>query len=117
MATQIDNTYRSFSFATAISANTLVRVSGDNAAAALVTASEAIGVVQEDVSATGIGSVKLFSPTQFGLVSPGPVTAGLNVFATTGGVIVGTLVTSALTLGTAINSGATGDVIEYAPKL
>lgn len=117
MATQIDNTYRSFSFATAISANTLVRVSGDNAAAALVTASEAIGVVQEDVSATGIGSVKLFSPTQFGLVSPGPVTAGSNVFATTGGVIIGTLATSALTLGVAIQSGATGDVIEYACKL
>ncbi len=117
MATQIDNTYRSFSFATAISANTLVRVSGDNAAAALVTASEAIGVVQEDVSATGIGSVKLFSPTQFGLVSPGPVTAGSNVFATTGGVIIGTLATSALTLGVAIQNGATGDVIEYACKL
>lgn len=117
MATQIDNTFRSFSFASAISANTLVRVSGDNAAAALVTASEAIGVVQEDVSASGVGNVKLFSPTQLGIVSPGPVTAGLNVFATTGGVIVGTLVTSALTLGTAIQSGATGDVIEYAPKL
>jgi len=117
MATQIDNTFRSFSFASAISANTLVHVSGDNAAAALVTASEAIGVVQEDVDASGVGSVKLFAPTQFGLVSPGPVTAGLNVFATTGGVIVGTLVTSALTLGFAIQSGATGDVIEYAPKL
>jgi hypothetical protein len=117
MATQIDNTFRSFSFASAISANTLVRVSGDNAAAALVTASEAIGVVQEDVSAAGIGNVKLFSPTQFGLVSPGPVTAGLNVFATTGGVIIGTLATSALTLGVAIQNGATGDVIEYACKL
>ena len=117
MATQIDNTFRSFSFASAISANTLVRVSGDNAAAALVTASEAIGVVQEDVDATGVGSVKLFSPTQFGLVSPGPVTAGSNVFATTGGVIIGTLATSALTLGVAIQNGATGDVIEYACKL
>jgi hypothetical protein len=45
------------------------------------------------------------------------VTAGLNVFATTGGVVVGTLLTSGITLGTAINSGATGDVIEYACKL
>jgi hypothetical protein len=86
MATQIDNSFRSLSFASAISANTLVRISGDNAG-------------------------------QFGIVSPGPVTAGSNVFATTGGVIVGTLVTSGLTLGTAINSGTTGDIVEYAVKL
>jgi hypothetical protein len=32
-------------------------------------------------------------------------------------VVVGTLLTSGITLGTAINSGATGDVIEYACKL
>jgi hypothetical protein len=117
MATQIDNSFRSFSFATAISANTLVAVSGDNAAAALVTASLAIGVVQEDVSAAGIGNVKLFGASQFGLVSPGPVTAGANVFATTGGVIIGTLATSALTLGVAVQNGATGDVVEYVVKL
>jgi sarcosine oxidase gamma subunit len=117
MATQIDNTFRSLSFASAISANTLVRISGDNAGAALVTAGEAVGVTQEDVAATGVGAVKLFGPTQFGIVSPGPVTAGSNVFATTGGVIVGTLVTSGLTLGTAINSGTTGDIVEYAVKL
>ena len=117
MATQIDNSFRTFSFASAISANTLVAVSGANAAIAVVTASEAIGVVQEDTDASSVGSVKLFHPTQFGLVSPGPVTAGLNVFATTGGVIIGTLATSALTLGVALQSGATGEVIEYAPKL
>ena len=117
MATQIDNSFRTFSFASAISANTLIYVSGANAAAAVVTASEAIGVLQDDTEASSVGSVKLFHPTQFGLVSPGPVTAGNNVFATTGGVIVGTLVTSALTLGVALQSGATGEVIEYAPKL
>jgi hypothetical protein len=32
-------------------------------------------------------------------------------------VIVGTLVTSGLTLGTAINSGTTGDIVEYAVNL
>jgi hypothetical protein len=117
MATQIDNSFRSFSFAGAVSANTLVAITGDNAAAAVVTASESIGVLQEDVSAAGVGSVKLFHPTQFGIVSPGPVTAGLNVFATTGGVLVGSLLTSGITLGVAIQNGATGDVIEYAPKL
>jgi hypothetical protein len=113
MATQIDNTFRSFTFATAISANTLVAVTGDNAAAALVTASLAIGVLQDDVDASGVGAVKLFAPTQFGIVSPGPVTAGANVFATTGGVIVGTLLTSGLTLGIAVQNGATGEVVEY----
>jgi hypothetical protein len=113
MATQIDNTFRSFTFATAISANTLVAVTGDNAASALVTASLAIGVVQDDVDASGVGAVKLFAPTQFGIVSPGPVTAGANVFATTGGVIVGTLLTSGLTLGIAVQNGATGEVVEY----
>ena len=117
MATQIDNSFRTFSFASAISANTLVAVSGANAAVAVTTAIDAIGVLQEDTAAADVGEVKLFHPTQFGLVSPGPVTAGNNVFATTGGVIVGTLVTSALTLGIALQSGATGDVIEYAPKL
>jgi hypothetical protein len=113
MATQIDNTFRSFTFATAISANTLVAVTGDNAAAALVTASLAIGVLQDDVDASGVGAVRLFAPTQFGIVSPGPVTAGANVFATTGGVIVGTLLTSGLTLGIAVQNGATGEVVEY----
>jgi hypothetical protein len=117
MATQIDNPFRTFSFASAVTANTLVAVSGANAAIAVVTAGNAIGVLQEDVAAAGVGSVKLFNPTQFGIVSPGPVTAGANVFATTGGVLVGTLVTSALTLGVALQDGATGDVIEYAPKL
>jgi hypothetical protein len=113
MATQIDNTFRSFTFASAISANTLVAVTGDNAAAALVTASLVIGVVQDDVDASGVGAVKLFAPTQFGIVSPGPVTAGANVFATTGGVIVGTLLTSGLTLGIAVQNGATGEIVEY----
>ena len=113
MATQIDNTFRSFTFASAISANTLGAVTGDNAAAALVTASLAIGVLQDDVDASGVGAVKLFAPTQFGIVSPGPVTAGANVFATTGGVIVGTLLTSGLTLGIAVQNGATGEVVEY----
>jgi hypothetical protein len=117
MATQIDNNFRSFSFASAISANTLVYVSGNNAAAAVVTASEAIGVVQDDTAAADVGDVKLFHPTQFGIVSPGPVTAGNNIFATTGGVIVGTLVTSGVTLGVALQSGATGEVIEYVVKL
>jgi hypothetical protein len=119
MATQIDNTFRTFSFASAISANTIVTAvsGGVNAAEALITGANAIGVVQEDVTASGVGSVKLFHPTQFGIVSGGPVTAGMNVFATTGGVITGSLVTAAITVGLALQSGANGDIIEYAPTL
>lgn len=117
MASQTDTAFRSFTFASALSGNTLVRCSGDNAAAALVTASEVIGCLQDDVAAGGVGEVKLFKGTQFGIVSPGPVTAGNTVFATTGGVIVGTLVTSAATIGTAVNSGVTGDIIEFVVRI
>jgi hypothetical protein len=117
MATQVDNSFRSFTFAASAAANTLAAVVGDNAAEVAVTANTAIGVVQQDVAANGVGSVKLFHPTQFGVVSPGPVTAGLNVFATTNGVLVGALPAGGVTIGVAINSGATGEVIEYAVKL
>lgn len=118
MATQIDNTFRTFSFPAAISANTIVTAisGGDNTATALITGANAIGVVQEDVAANGVGSVKLFFPTQFGIVSGGPLTAGMDVFATTGGVLTGSLVAAAITVGLALQSGANGDVIEYAPK-
>ena len=116
MATQIDNSFRTFSFASAISANTLVSISGANAAAAANSAANAIGVVQEDVSAADVGSVKLFYPTQFGIVSSGPVTAGSDIFAITNGFVGGTLLTSSVTLGVAIQSGVNGDVIEYAVK-
>jgi len=116
MATQNDNQFKSFSFASALSANILVAVSGDNAAAAVTAPKAAIGVLQNDVVAAGIGAVKMFHPTQFGTVSAGPVTAGSAVFAITGGYIAGSLITSAMTLGVAINSGVNGDVVEFAPN-
>jgi len=97
MATQNDNGIRSFTFASAITANTLVSVSGTNAAQAASTGASAIGVVQNDTAA-------------------GIVTAGSSVFAVTNGTIVGTLAASAATLGVAINSGVAGDVVEYVPK-
>jgi hypothetical protein len=119
MATQIDNTFRSFSFASAISANTLVAVTpeSNNGAQAAATASFAIGVVQEDTPAAGIGNVKLFHPTQFGIVSSGTISSGLQIFAITGGVITSAFTAGAFTIGVAINSGTTGDIIEYAPTL
>ena len=116
MATQNDNGIRSFAFASAITANTLVNISGANAAQAASTGSNPIGVVQNDVAAGNQGAVKLFFPTQFGILS-GIATAGNTVFAVTSGLVVGTFANaSAVTLGVAINSGVSGDVVEYVPK-
>jgi hypothetical protein len=116
MATQNDNGIRSFSFASAITANTLVNISGANAAQAASTGANAIGVVQNDVAAGAQGAVKLFFPSQFGIVSA-IVTAGNTVYAVTSGLILGTYANaSTVTLGVAINSGVAGDIVEYVPK-
>jgi hypothetical protein len=118
MATQNDQGIRSFSFASAVTANTLISVSGDNAAQAASTGASAIGVLQNDVAASSIGAVKLFFPTQFGIVGTSAiVTAGNTVFAVTSGTIIGTYANaSTVTLGVAINSGVAGDIVEYVPK-
>ena len=118
MATQNDNGFRSFSFASAVTANSLVAVSGDNAAQIAATGASSIGVLQNDVAEGNQGSVKLFFASQFGIVTAGAtVTAGNSVYAVTGGGIVGTYANAAtVTLGVAINSGVASDVIEYVPK-
>jgi ribonuclease-3 len=86
------------------------------AAQAASTGANAIGVVQNDVAAGAQGAVKLFFPSQFGIVSA-IVTAGNTVFAVTSGLILGTYANaSTVTLGVAINSGVAGDVVEYVPK-
>jgi hypothetical protein len=118
MATQNDNGFRSFNFAAAVTANSLVAISGDNAAQLATTGGSAIGVLQDDVAANDQGSVKLFFASQFGIVTSGvSVTAGNTVYAITGGGILGVYANaSTVTLGVAINSGVAGDVVEYVPK-
>lgn len=118
MATQNDNGFRSFNFASAVTANSLVAISGDNAAQLATTGGSVIGVLQDDVAANGQGSVKLFFASQFGIVTSGvSVTAGNAVYAITGGGILGVYANaSTVTLGIAINSGVAGDIIEYVPK-
>ena len=118
MASQIDNTFRSFSFASAISGNILVQAdSTANAAISATSPGYAIGVVQSDVAAGGMGNVKLFHPTQLGVVSGGGITAGLVVKADGNGKIVAsTLTAGVVTVGIALANGEDGDVIEYAPK-
>jgi len=118
MATQIDNTFRSFTFASAICANILVQAdSTANAAKAAVSPSYALGVVQEDVAAAGVGNVKLFHPTQFGTVSGGGITAGLVVKADANGKLVAsTLTAGVVTVGVALANGVDSDVVEFAPN-
>jgi hypothetical protein len=118
MASQNDLGIRSFNFASALTANTLVAISGDNAAQAASTGASAIGVLQNDVAAGAQGSVKLFFASQFGIVTAGAsVTAGSAIFAVTGGGIVGVYANASTpTLGVAVNSGVAADVVEYVPK-
>ena len=117
MATQIDNTFRSFSFASAISANILVQAdSKANAAKAAISPAYALGVTQEDVAAGGMGNVKLFSATQFGAVSGSGITAGLVVKADASGKIVASTDVSGVTMGIALANATDGDVVEYAPN-
>lgn len=113
MATQIDNIFRTFNFATATSANVLVRASS-TAGNAEASATNAIGVLQDEVAANTTGDVKLFHATQFGTVTAAAVTVGTEVFATTGGAIRGTLIGSAVTIGVALETADAGSTVEYA---
>ena len=108
---QIDGTHRSFTFATAISAFRLVKVTGANAAA-VATNGSAIGFTEQDVAAAGVGSVKLFSPTYLATVSGAGVVAGAVLHAIADGKVASAGgVTGA---GIALEDGTTNDVIEIA---
>ena len=112
MSAQFDTPFRTFSFASAISAFTLVKVSGDSAAAVAANGL-AVGIVQEDVAAAGIGMVKLFHPTYFATVS-GSVVAGGVCHALSDGKIASA---GGVSFGIAINAGSTGEIVEIAVPL
>ena len=78
MSSQIDGLFRTFTFASAISAFRFVQpdTTAGQAVVAVTGATKAIGVVQQDVAAGDAGTVKLFHPTFFGTVS-GTAAAGL----------------------------------------
>lgn len=111
MAVQHDSNYRSFSFASAISANRLVKVSGDNAAAA-ATNGLAIGFTTQDAAANEVATVKLFHPTFFATVSGAGVAAGSTLHAIADGKVASA--GGVTGIGIAINDGTTGDIIEVA---
>ena len=113
MATQVDGNFRTFSFATAISAFRLVKVSGENAATAATNGS-AIGIVQEDAAANEIATVKLFNPTYFATVSGAGVTAGAVVHAIADGKVASA---GGVSMGYAITLGDNNEIVEIAIPL
>ena len=111
MASQVDSTNRSFVATSAISAFRLVKLDSTENQVAAASDATAIGVTQEDASASGIVNVKLFKPTYLATVSGAGVAAGGVVHIISDGKVASA---GGVTLGYAIQAGTTGDVIEVA---
>lgn len=111
MATQVDNTNRSFVATSAISAFRLVKLDTTQNQVVAATNGAAIGFTQEDASASGVVNVKLFNPTYFATVSGAGVAAGAVVQAIADGKVASA---GGVSIGYAINAGTTGDIIEIA---
>lgn len=111
MATQVDNTSRSFVANAAISAFRLVRLHTTENEVVAATNGAAIGFTQEDADAAAVVNVKLFHPTYFATVSGGAIAAGAAVHATAAGTVASA---GGVSMGYAINAGTTSDVIEIA---
>jgi hypothetical protein len=118
MSSQIDGNFRTFTFASAISAFRLVQpdTTAGQAVVAVTGATKAIGVVQQDVAAGDSGTVKLFHNTFFSTVS-GTCAAG-DVLKFDNGGQVTSLGANTLTAGIALEAAsATSAVIEIAIPL
>jgi Uncharacterized conserved protein (DUF2190) len=118
MSSQIDGNFRTFTFASAISAFRLVQpdTTAGQAVVAVTGATKAIGVVQQDVAAGDSGTVKLFHPTFFSTVS-GTCAAGDVVKFDSAGQVT-TLAANIVTAGVALEAAsATSAVIEIAIPL
>jgi len=118
MSSQIEGNFRTFTFATAISAFRLVQANttAGQAVVAVTGANKAIGVVQQDVAAGDAGTVKLFHPTFFCTVSG--VAAVGDVLKFDNGGQVTTLAANIGTAGIALEAAtATSAVIEIAVPL
>jgi len=116
MSTQIDNNFRTFGSASAISAFRFVQPDTTTAGfvnVAVTGATKAIGVTQEDVAAGGFVSVKLFHPTYLATVS-GTAAVGNTVFFDATGLVT-TAASNLVTAGIALEAAtATNAVIEVA---
>ena len=99
MSGQIDGLFKTFRFASAVSG--FVRVGVSNGADYGLTADNtgrAVGVLQEDVAASGYGTVKLFNQTYLASITGSPATRGdvlyravTGQYSTTGTVTAGIL--------------------------
>lgn len=118
MSSQIDGHFRTFTFATAISAYRVVQpdTTAGQAVVAVTGSVKSIGIVQQDVAAGDAGTVKLFHPTFFATVS-GTCAAGDVVKFDNGGQVT-TLAANIGTAGIALEAAtATSAVIEIAVPL
>ena len=116
-ATNIDGgAFRTFNFATAISAYRFVEIHTDGLARAAVSGSaRAIGSTISDVAAGDNGTVKLFYPTFFATAEYG-VSLG-NLVATTGSGLVTTAAANVGFVGVALETGLADEVVEVAVPL
>jgi hypothetical protein len=116
MSTQVDNNFRTFGSANAISAFRLVQPDTTTAGfvnVAVTGATKAIGVTQEDVSAGGFVAVKLFHPTFFNTISGVCAVGDTLKFDASG--LVTSAASNLVTAGIALEAAsATNAVIEVA---
>ena len=116
MSTQVDNNFRTFGSASAISAFRFVQPDTTTAGfvnVAVTGATKCIGVTQEDVAAGGFVAVKLFHPTFFATVS-GVAAIGDTVKFDASGLVT-TAASNPVTAGIALETAsATNAVIEIA---
>jgi hypothetical protein len=119
MSTQVDNNFRTFGTASAISAFRIVQPDTTTAGfvnVAVTGASKSIGITQEDVAAGGFVSVKMFHPTFFATISGTCAVGDVLKFDNAGQVT--TLAANIGTAGIALEAAtATSAVIEIAVPL
>jgi hypothetical protein len=119
MSTQIDNVFRTFGTASAVSAYRFVTPDTTTAGfvnVAVSGASKTIGVTQEDAPAGGFVTVKMLHPTFFATVS-GTCAVGNTLFFDAAGQCT-TLAANLSTAGIALEAAtATSAVIEIAVPL
>ena len=119
MSTQIDNNFRTFGTANAISAFRLVQPDTTTAGfvnVAVTGANKSIGITQEDVAAGGFVTCKLFHSTFFATISGVAAVGDVLKFDASG--LVTTAASNIGTAGIALEAAtATNAVIEIAVPL
>jgi hypothetical protein len=111
MASQVDNTSRSFVANAAISAFRLVKLHTTENEVVAATNGAAIGFTQNDAAAAGVVNVKLFHPTYLSTVSGAGVAVGGVVHAILDGKVASA---GGVSMGYALNAGTTNDIVEIA---